>query len=203
MSTTTRWHDWHRAYDDPDSWLSRRLVVVERELAIALDASAPGAIRLLSLCSGDGRDVLDVLASHARQDDVSCMLVDLDAGLLERARTRARALGLRDLTAIEADAGRPSNYAEATPADVLLACGIFGNVTDDDVRATIEGLPGLLAPGAHVLWTRHRRPPDLTVAIRGWFEATGFEERCFEPIAGSFGAVGHHVWPRATGTALP
>ena len=27
--------------------------------------------------------------------------------------------------------------------------------------------------GATVIWTRHRRPPDLTPAIRGWFTAAG------------------------------
>jgi hypothetical protein len=38
----------------------------------------------------------------------------------------------------------------------------------------------LCAPGATVLWTRHRAEPDLTPAIRAWFEASGFTEVGFD-----------------------
>ncbi len=34
----------------------------------------------------------------------------------------------------------------------------------------------LCAAGATVIWTRSRRPPDLTLAIRGWFTRAGVEE---------------------------
>jgi hypothetical protein len=33
----------------------------------------------------------------------------------------------------------------------------------------------LCAPGATVIWTRHRRPPDLTPTVRRWFTDAGFE----------------------------
>ena len=75
-----------------------------------------------------------------------------------------------------ADASETDSYAGMVPADLLLVCGVFGNVTDDDVERTIRILPSLCAAGARVVWTRHRGPPDLTVAIRRWFDETGFEE---------------------------
>ena len=31
-----------------------------------------------------------------------------------------------------------------------------------------------------MIWTRHRREPDLTPQIRDWFPASGFEEIAFD-----------------------
>src|SRR5262249_13116556 len=72
------------------------------------------------------------------------------------------------------------NYADVLPADVLLLCGIFGNVSEGDIQRTAQAAPALCAPGATVIWTRHRRPPDLTPRIRAWFRASGFDEVAFD-----------------------
>ncbi len=72
------WVDWHHAYDDPDSSLSRRLDRVTWHLAVALDEARPGPIRLLSLCAGQGRDVLRVQPRHRRRHDVSAVLIESD-----------------------------------------------------------------------------------------------------------------------------
>jgi len=48
-----------------------------------------------------------------------------------------------------ADAGTTSSYRAAVPADLVLVCGVFGNVTDADMMRTIDLLPTLCA----------RRPP--------------------------------------------
>jgi hypothetical protein len=42
--------------------------------------------------------------------------------------------------------------------------------------------PALCAPGATVIWTRHRRPPDVTPRIRAWFTDAGFREVAFETL---------------------
>src|SRR5260370_24098263 len=70
------WVAWHRAYDDPTSSLSVRLVRVRWHLARALDKAPPGPVRLVSLCAGHGLDVLGVLPSHSRRRDVSALLVE-------------------------------------------------------------------------------------------------------------------------------
>jgi hypothetical protein len=44
---------------------------------------------------------------------------------------------------------------------------------------TVRRLPRLCAPAATVIWTRHRRPPDLTPFIRDTFAHAGFEEVAF------------------------
>ena len=72
------WHDWHAAYDR-ESTLHRRLEVVRRRIGEALDASPPGEIRVISMCAGQGRDLLPVAAAHRRRDDVVARLVELDA----------------------------------------------------------------------------------------------------------------------------
>jgi hypothetical protein len=85
------WVDWHAAYADPTSSLSRRLAVVQHRLSNALDDAADGPIQLISACAGRGRDVIDVVAVHPRRDDVTARLVELDRYLAADARARAAA----------------------------------------------------------------------------------------------------------------
>jgi hypothetical protein len=173
------WVEWHRAYDDPDSRLSRRLAVVQDLLRDAIN-SVDGPIRLISMCAGEGRDVIGVLADHPRRDDVSARLVELDPRNAEVARASAREAGLDNVEIVEADAALTNSYAGAVPAEIILACGIFGNITVEDIQRTVEQLPSLCASGATVIWTRGQRR-DATIArtICDWFEAAGFEEMAF------------------------
>jgi ubiquinone/menaquinone biosynthesis C-methylase UbiE len=186
----THWSRWHDDYEDPSSSLSWRLSIVQRRFSEALDV-APGPVRVLSLCAGQGRDVVDVLCAHPRREDVTAVLVDNDVSNCDFAATRAAEHRLANVDVRCADAADVSTYADAVPADVLLLCGIFGNITDEDVKHTVDNAARLCAPGATVLWTRHRKPPDLTVAIRAWFAAAGFADVAFETRPGdSYAAVG-------------
>jgi len=187
------WHAWHTAYDDPTSRLSRRLAVVQRFLRDALDARAAGPIRLLSLCAGEGRDVIGVLRDHPRRDDVRGLLVEADPGLADRAARSIVGAGLDEhLVAIVGDAGTTDTLDQGVPADVLLLCGIFGNITDADVEHTVRNASRMCARDAAVLWTRHPRPPDLTVSIRRWFAESGFAEVAFEAPEELMFGVGSH-----------
>jgi hypothetical protein len=174
------WVAWHAAYDDPQSPLSTRLRAVRGHLSDALDAAPPGPVRLVSLCAGQGHDVLGVLPGHPRGPQVSAVLVEYDPQNAALARQSAEQAGLPQVEVRQADAARVANYADALPADVLLLCGIFGNVSDEDIERTATAAPALCAPGATVIWTRHRRAPDLTPLIRGWFRASGFDEVAFD-----------------------
>lgn len=78
------------------------------------------------------------------------------------------------------------------PADLVLLCGIFGNVSDDDVVRTIALAPRLCRSGALVVWTRHRKAPDLTPRIRSWFGQHGFEEGAFTAPEDGVWSVGLH-----------
>ena len=104
----------------------------------------------------------------------------------------------------QADASRVASFADALPADVLLLCGIFGNVSVADIERTVAAAPALCAPGATVIWTRHRREPDLTPRIRAWFTGAGFEELVFgSPESAPRTGVGAAVLRDAGGAVLP
>lgn len=189
----TDWQAWHTAYDDPTSRLSRRLAVVQRFLTQALDRRPAGPIRLLSLCAGEGRDVIGVLRDHPRRDDVQGMLVEADPVLAGRAGEAIAAAGLEgQLSVLCGDAGTTDTYAVAVPVDVLLLCGIFGNISDDDVDYTVRNASRLCEEDATVVWTRHPTPPDLTVWIRQWFAESGFIELGFEAPEDQHFGVGLH-----------
>jgi hypothetical protein len=55
---------------------------------------------------------------------------------------------------------------------------------------TIDLLPSLCAPGATVVWTRHRRAPDATPAVRARFARNGFEELAMHAPEGTMFGVG-------------
>lgn len=184
----TDWVAWHAGYDDPGSSLSRRLAVVQRRLGQALDRLPPGAARLLSLCAGDGRDVLPVLAGHPRGGDVQAVLVELDPGLAERAA--AGGLEVRN-----ADAGDTDVYADVLPVDVLLLCGIFGNVTEDDIATTVAAARTMTRPAGSVLWTRGAfRDGDLRPYVRQLFAEHGFAEASYDGEPEPYG-VGWAIAP--------
>jgi len=195
------WHEWYLDYDDPTSSLSARLAVVRGQLAALLASTGPRPVRLLSLCSGDGRDTLPVIAQSGVE--VQAVLVELDPDLAAAARGSAAELGLTDIEVRTADAGDTDCAVGAVPADVVMACGIFGNVVDDDVLRTVATLPSMLAVGGAVIWTRgHRVPADPTEwegdpadHVRARFASAGFDEIDFvRPDDHSF-RVGVHRWP--------
>jgi hypothetical protein len=187
------WHAWHGAYDDPESSLSRRLAVVREELD-GLLAEMPGPVTLLSLCAGDGRDTLPVLASSTAP--VSAVLVELDPDLAEAARLEAAALGL-DVDVRTDDAGLVAAWMDAIPVDVLLLCGVLGNISDDDVRRTLTGATLMLQRGGTMIWTRGSQGPgtdDPSEWVRGLLRDAGWEERSFvKPDDASY-RVGVHTW---------
>jgi hypothetical protein len=198
------WVAWHEAYDDPSSQLRARLTLVKQHVAAALDRAPAGPIRLVSLCAGQGQDVIETLPDHPRRDDGRAVLVEADPENAERARRDAEAAGLPQVEVRQADASRPADYADALPADVLLLCGIFGNVSVTDIERTIAAAPALCTPGATVIWTRHRREPDLTPRIRAWFTAAGFEELAFgSPESSPRTGVGAAVLRDTGGAVLP
>ncbi len=174
-----RWVQWHRAYDDPTSAQSRRLIAVQDQVRATLDTAPPGVIRVLSLCAGRGRDLLDVLRVHPRRADVDARLVELDPALAANARAAAAQVDGSRIEVVEGDAGTTDACRGAVPADLLLLAGIFGNVPDTDIEGTARATSMLCARGGVVIWTRSRRAPDRTPAIRSWYAAAGVQEEVF------------------------
>lgn len=196
------WHEWYRGYDDPTSSQSRRLEVVMECVRNALNLN-PQA-RLLSLCSGDGRDTLPILEEFPQ---VRATLVELEPELAATARANARA----DVDVRTADAGTTASYRDVAPVDVLLVCGVFGNIYDQDVERTVNALPDLLRSDGVVIWTRGDRklndpsrvPGDPSERARMLFQARGFDELAFiRPDDARF-RVGVARWTGTPGVAQP
>ncbi len=132
------------------------------------------------MCAGQGRDLLDVLVNHPRRSEVRARLVELDRRNADVARAVVTAAALEGVEVVTGDASWTAAYEGMVPADLVLLCGIFGHVSEEDIRHTVHRLPELCAPGATVIWTRGGFEPDLRPAIRRWFAEEGFDEVAFE-----------------------
>lgn len=188
MNGRSHWTRWHDDYDDADSDLSRRLRVVHGRIRAWLETRADADLHVLSMCAGQGRDILPV-AAEAGPRRLQLTLVESDPSNVERARASAHRLGL-GVDVRCADAGVSRTYVGLPRADLVLACGIFGNISDADVLRTVDALPQLCREAATVIWTRSRRAPDLTADIRARLTRAGFAERAFDAPDDALFSVG-------------
>ncbi|MBM2623206.1 methyltransferase domain-containing protein [Actinoplanes sp. LDG1-06] len=179
------WIKWHEEYEVPGSSLARRLEVVRGYLQPLLDRPR----RVISMCAGDGRDVLPLLPEGS-----TAVLVEWDPVLAERARGSAP----EGVTVVTGDAGVTDPYAPAAPAEIVLACGVFGNIPYADTRRTIQAMPSLLAPGGTVIWTRAGDSP-----VRDEFAANGFEELAYCAPTDARFRVGMHRLTRPPSPFVP
>ncbi|MFT4085200.1 MAG: class I SAM-dependent methyltransferase [Nocardioides sp.] len=199
MAELRNYVEWHRIYDDPDSSMSWRLGVVRSLVSQFLDEH-PGAVRILSSCAGDGRDVLDVLAHRDDASRVSVVLLEIDPVLAARAREAGRLTGA-DVEVREVDAGSTDAYQGAVPADLVLLVGIFGNLATADVERAIAAAPHLCAADGLLVWSHGRVPHDRNSQVRRWLTAAGFDEEFYAELdRRSHPSVG--MW-RLTGRPAP
>jgi hypothetical protein len=187
---TKDWLAWHEPYQDERSPLSRRLRAVQQQVRRVLPRMLDGAFTAVSLCAGQGDDLIGVLNDYSQASLVRGRLVEIDERNIERMRTKARAAGLTHLEIIRGDASDASLFEGLVPADLVLLCGIFGNIAEQDVLRTIGAMPQFCKGGGTVIWTRSRRDPDFTPVIRSAFREAGFAETAFIAPADVLFSVG-------------
>ncbi|MEO8328656.1 MAG: SAM-dependent methyltransferase [Candidatus Nanopelagicales bacterium] len=141
----SRWAQWHRAYGDPQSALTNRLEAVRSRIRQGLEARRDGPIRLISVCSGQGNDVVGALKEHPQAAAVTGRLFEWDSYNCEVARVALNDAGLKGIEVVQADASYTTVCEDSVPADVVLLCGIFGNVSDEDVHNTVRNTSRLCA----------------------------------------------------------
>ena len=186
------WLAWHSPYLDPSSPLSRRLRIIQKHITDWLNQRPGVPLTAVSICAGQGHDLIGVLAHRTDVDRVHATLLEYDERNVAAARAAAESAGLTEILVRRADAGDPAAYRGAVPADLVLLAGVFGNIDDADIRTTIAALPQLCSRGATVIWTRSRRPPDRTGSIRALLEKTGFAELSFTAPPDDLFSVGVH-----------
>tara|TARA_R110002110_G_scaffold2915_15_gene14904 strand:+ start:196 stop:882 length:687 start_codon:yes stop_codon:yes gene_type:complete len=185
------WHRWHKKYDIPDSPIAQRLKIVQQHIRVALDKCPPGPLRIVSVCAGQGRDLLDVLAEHPRGSAAQALLIDLDERNTSRIKKRALSLGLSQIHTVTGDASLIDHYDGMAPAHLVLLCGLFGNITDEDIQNTVSTCSQLCRTDGAVIWTRNRNVPDKVPLVCEWFEAHDFEREWLSDDDPHYG-VGTH-----------
>ncbi len=177
------WSEWHKSYQTSVALLTR-LRVVRQQIRAAVDECAEGPVRIVSICAGDGRDVIEALSDHPRREDVTAALLDTDAESLERGRAAAREAGLdRQLHFLCADATAAESYAGMVPADVILISGVMGHVDEANIPHFLGSLPMLCKTGGFLVWNRGlvaNRGAEHVRLIRDILLRLEFEERHYE-----------------------
>lgn len=161
----------------------KRLSVVQSHFSTCLDEAPSGRLGVVSLCAGDGRDVIGVLESHTRRDEVDAVLVELDRESVLAGMEQRAAAGLNErVTFINGDATDFATYQNCLPCDVVLLCGVLGHVRPDERLQLVQSLAAFCKPGATLLWTRR--------VDKGMTRFTNFQEllelNSFERVQESF-----------------
>ncbi len=186
------WRDWYKQYESFPS-LQARLRIVQAQIIAALAECPPGRIQVVSLCAGDGRDLIGALQNHPRRNDVSAVLIESESDSVNRGIAAATAAGLeKQLQFIHADATRAGNYAGAVPADLVLLSGFLGHLRHRDVPGLIRSLPMFCRTGGAAIWNRHLvlyEGREQVRVIRELFRQTEFAEVHYETTAADGFAV--------------
>ena len=148
------WGGWPEQAYQRDAY-QQRLSAVQEHLAECLDTAPPGPVHIISICAGDGRDVIGVLESHPRRDDVSAWLVESNEQSVDFGIRRAQSAGLeRTVNFVNEDATDYVTYRNMAPADIVLVCGVWGHVPTPERKPLVRAIASLCKPNGVVIWTR-------------------------------------------------
>jgi hypothetical protein len=133
----------------------QRLLAVQEHLAECIDLAPRGRVRVISMCAGDGRDVIGVLGSHPRQKDVSAWLVESNRQTVADGARQTLSAGLENTVKfLNEDGTVYATYKKIVPADVVLLCGVWGHVPTNERAQLVRAMACLCKPGSAVIWTR-------------------------------------------------
>ena len=148
------WHGWPELAYQQEAY-QRRLSAVQQHLTESLDCAPSGSLRIISMCAGDGRDVIGVLKSHRRRQDVATVLVELNCQSIADGAREMQTAGLQNnVEFLNADATAYETYKHLGPANIVLLCGVWGHVPASERVRLIGALTSLCLPGGTVIWTR-------------------------------------------------
>lgn len=196
------WFAWHDNYRTRPR-MRQRLQIVREYISTYLNQSPPGKIRVISVCAGDSRDLIGTLFDHPRASDVSGRLIEIDSRLVEAGRSAAESAGLlNQLEFVCGDATLASVYQGVVPADLVLLCGVFGNVPETEVPRLSGSLSYLCKTNGLVIWTRDlAQDGERRLAmIRECLQESALEEVSFRMTPTGNMGVGRH---RYLGETLP
>ncbi|MFG3258098.1 class I SAM-dependent methyltransferase family protein [Streptomyces sp. NPDC048172] len=146
-------------------------------------AGRGGEIVVLDVASGPGRYLQDLVAEEQPGGQLRVVCRDLAPAALARGRRLARERGLPRgaLTYEQGDALDPAPLADGLRPDLVVVSGLYELIPDDEVvRASLERLREMLAPGGTLLFTTQTRnpPPGLLARMLPDREGTPWRTRC-------------------------
>jgi hypothetical protein len=173
------WVKWHQLYETEPSRLVR-LKLVQQHLSDCMHYVSAGAFKVVSICAGDGRDIIGALSGHKRRNEARVRLVEINPGLVETGRKAAESAGLAEQIEFSSgDATMSSAYSGIAPADLVIACGVFGNVREQHLSQLVSCLPQLCQTRGYIVWTHFLSRSGLKriELIRGLLQTAGFVDK--------------------------
>ncbi len=196
------WAEWHKRYESVPS-LQERLAVVCEEISLAISATRTKPVRILSICSGDGRDVILSTAASKLRKSISGVLIELNPDLVARGRSTIKEFSLQEEISFQcSDATKSETYRSIAPAHIVVLSGVFGNLKYEDVGLLIDSLRSLCEPKARVIWTRNLNEfgdgETVVGGIKKLFANVNFTEASYTKTPSGVFAVGTHVYEGET-----
>jgi hypothetical protein len=170
------WSDWHDAYEDTSSELVGRMLGVRRHVAEIVAEAPAGAVTVLSICGGQGRELIGALEDHPRKSDVRGRLVELDADNTAFANRWATKAGLLGLEIVTGDASLGASYDGLAPVDLVVISGVFGHLSPSDRLRLIDFTRQLCHADTGIVWTSHLSNDGPAEWLRRAFLERRFEE---------------------------
>jgi hypothetical protein len=180
------WSTWHDEYENEDSELNARKRAVQAQVAAIATQCPPGPVTVVSICGGQGREVIGALADHPRRADVRGRIVELDEKNSAFARAWAKKAGLDKLEVVTGDASLSTAYAGLPPVDVVVVSGVVGHLCHPERVQLITFLHQIVRTGGYAVNTFYRGREGELQQLRDAFSAHQFEEESFETLAGKF-----------------
>lgn len=190
------WKNWHERYEISLP-LQERLTAVQAQIIIAISKVGAKPVQVVSICAGDGRDLIGSLNVLGNKTTVCATLIESNAELVAKGQTAIDHFCLAHQVAFRcADATQPATYLGIPPAHVVILSGVFGNLKENDVLRLIVSLQNLCCRGASVIWTRNLNEFDdgetATQTIRKSFVEADFKEEILIRTPQGVFAVGTH-----------
>ena len=146
------WNDWHSIYDDKESAPYKRSIITQELVNNYLNIHKKNII-ILSICSGQARDILPAIAGREDKDRITTYLLDIDKDCLEYAQEYARIHDIPNVHTINKDASLKESYDDIPKADLIVICGLFGHLSLEDITTTVSFLAYISDNDAHVIWS--------------------------------------------------
>lgn len=169
------WQTRNSLYNDPTSGLSLKLIHIKNLIKSFLKESDRDII-VVSLASGQGRDILESVYELQSDKKISIYLIDSDQESLDYAANFCIEKSISNVTLVLGDASLSDLFKkyEIPRADLILMCGIFGRMSLLDIESIIKSSKQLINDGGNIIWTVNNKIYGIFDIINNTFVKNGF-----------------------------